>query len=494
MYKFLFLLSFSTSIYANDAKISLGERLFNDVRFSKLFVTNSANEVNDQSAKGSSCITCHQVDAKFESTTGLGMRTYADFTRRSEVPLRAKDKLTHTLRNTPGLVGIGSPYLKKRFSHWDAEFADHSETVMGNFTGRNMGWLKTERIDSLKNIAKVIRSDDGLAELAREFGGSYERVFLGVDPSIPNDLRLDQKDRFDVFKASDKKIQNKVTEFITAYMDDLDFEKNLNDEYSGSPYDQFLIVNNLATKPSSNQTTSQYMADLRQDISKLKNPKFVAKKFFSTIGKEIGFGEKEYQGMQVFYNIPKADGSLNRGMCMSCHIPPMFTDEQFHNVGITQIEYDNVHGRGEFSKLPVTDLKMRKDTFMAKRANVKDKNAVDLGVWNFFGRKNKPELNKYVRDLKCHLLTNCTDDKLLPLMLATFKTPTLRNLAHSSPYFHNGDSPHLMHLLHQYKRSSELMRKGELRNGDVLLKDMFLFHNEIHSLMPFLNSLNSNYD
>jgi hypothetical protein len=131
---------------------------------------------------------------------------------------------------------------------------------------------------------------------------------------------------------------------------------------------------------------------------------------------------------------------------------------------------------------------------MAKRPNLKNKNAVDLGVWNFFGRKNKPELNKYVKELKCSLLVNCTDDKLLPLMIATFRTPTLRNLAHSAPYFHTGGSPHLMHLLHQYKRSSELMRKGELRNGDVLLKDMFLFHNEIHSLMPFLNSLNSNYD
>jgi hypothetical protein len=91
------------------------------------------------------------------------------------------------------------------------------------------------------------------------------------------------------------------------------------------------------------------MVDLRLGISKLTNPTFIKKKFFATIGKEIGFGEKEYQWMQVFYNIPKADGSLNRGMCMSCHMPPMFSDEQFHNVGITQIEYDNVHGGGEFN-------------------------------------------------------------------------------------------------------------------------------------------------
>jgi hypothetical protein len=488
MFKVLILLLLTSNIYAN------GERLFNDVRFSKLYVENSANNVNDLSAKGSSCITCHQVDAKFDSTTGLGMRVYSDFTKRSDIPLRSEDNLTHTLRNTPGLVGIGSPYLKKRFSHWDAEFADHSETVLGNFTGRNMGWLKNEIADSLRNIVKVIKLDDGLSDLAREFGGSYESVFLGVDPSIADEFRLPVEDRLDVLLATDKEIQNKVIEFITAFMNDLDFEKNSVDEYNGSPYDQFLKANNLPLKPKKNQTIDEYMSDLRLNITSLKAPIFVAKKFYPTVGKELGFGEKEYQGMKVFYNISKPDGSSNSGMCMNCHKPPMFTDEQFHNIGITQIEYDGVHGSGEFNKLNIPSLKNRKNEFMAKRPVLNNKSAVDLGVWNFFGRQNKPELNIYVRELKCNTLKNCSDDVLLPLTIATFKTPTLRNLAHSAPYFHSGASPHLMHLLHQYKRSSELMRRGELRNGDPLLKDMFLFHNEIHSLMPFLNSLNSNYD
>ena len=48
--------------------------------------------------------------------------------------------------------------------------------------------------------------------------------------------------------------------------------------------------------------------------------------------------------------------------------------------------------------------------------------------------------------------------------------------------------------MHEYKRASELMRAGELRNGDPRLKHMRLFHHEIHSLVPFLESLNENYD
>jgi len=52
MCKLLFFLLLSANLYANEAKANLGERLFNDVRFSKLFVTNSASEVNNQKAKG----------------------------------------------------------------------------------------------------------------------------------------------------------------------------------------------------------------------------------------------------------------------------------------------------------------------------------------------------------------------------------------------------------------------------------------------------------
>jgi cytochrome c peroxidase len=119
MTKCLFLILTLTQVaFANQAKVSLGERLFNETRFSV--------------DKSFSCNTCHQLDNEFDPTTGFGMRTYADFTPKTLVPLRSQDQVLKTLRNTPGLVGIGSPYMTQRFSHWDGEFADHSETVLGN--------------------------------------------------------------------------------------------------------------------------------------------------------------------------------------------------------------------------------------------------------------------------------------------------------------------------------------------------------------------------
>ena len=492
--KILFAILFCWPAFAEyDGLINLGERLFSDPRFSHTFAT-QAQGINDSSAPGSSCLSCHKVDSEFDPTTGLGMRTYSDSVAKTPVPLRLEDKTILTLRNTPPLVGIGSPYNQKRFSHWDGEFADHSETVLGNFTGRNLGWLASDKEMALGQIQKVLVGDDGSLELSQEFGGSYDRVLLGVDPSLTSDFRLNEEDRLDVKTASRDEIIKLVVKAVTAYMNDLDFERDSNDQYTGSPYDQFLIANNLPTAPKNGQSVHQYMVELRGNLAKLNQPIFVEKKYFETHGKEFGFGPKEWAGLKVFFNLPKPDGSLNQGMCLACHKPPMFNDELFHNVGITQLEYERTHGPGTFKQVQIPELSNRGDLFFAAAATTEDTQATDLGVWNFFARADKPELTQYIKETHCRNPQTCTNEQVLPFLIAKFKTPSLRNLNHSAPYFHNGSSPHLFHLMHEYKRASELMRAGELRNGDPRLKHMRLFHHEIHSLVPFLESLNENYD
>lgn len=492
--KFLLVLLMVGPAFAEyDGLINLGERLFSDPRFSQEFAT-EATHVNDASVAGISCLSCHKVDSEFDPTTGLGMRTYSDFVAKTPVPLRLEDKIDHTLRNTPALVGIGSPFSTTRFSHWDGEFADHSETVLGNFAGRNMGWLRSEKNKALDQIIAVISGDDGSLELSQEFGGSYDRVFLGVDPSLGDDFRLIESDRLDIKTASKQEVIDLVIKSVTAYLNDLSFERDENNQYIGSPYDQFLLANGFKSAPSPGQTVNQYMVELRSGLAKLNEPKFIAKKYFPTHGREFGFEEQEWAGLKVFFNLPKPDGSLNQGMCLVCHKPPTFSDGLFHNVGTTQLEYERVHGQGSFKQLQIPELDQRGETFMAASSTIEDPKAVDLGVWNFFARNDKPELTQYIRKTHCRDLNNCPNQALLPFMVAKFKTPGLRNLNHSAPYFHNGSSPHLYHLLHEYKRASELMRAGELRNGDPRLRPMKLFHHEIHSLVPFLESLNENYE
>jgi cytochrome c peroxidase len=466
MTKLLLLIYISiTNSFAGEASISFGERLFNDVGFSQ--------------AKTTSCISCHQVDAGFDEITGVGMRSYSDFTAQTNIPFRTEDNNTVTLRNTPSLLGIGSRHATSRFSHWDGEFHDHSETVLGNFTGRNMGWLKGEKEEALRNIVKIIKEDDGTSELAQEFGGSYKKLFLGVDPSIPEELRLDKNDRLNITTASDKKILSKVTQLVTAYMDDLNFEVDEKGEFIGSPYDQFLIANKLPRSPRQGESLESYQEKLRTKMSKIKKPVFVKEREFATHGnKTIAFDESAWKGMNIFFG----ESGRNREVsCSSCHQAPLFTNQRFHNVGVSQTTYDKKNGMGSFMNLSIP------------RTNTRTLSDVDLGVWNFYGKKGKAPLTAYVNSFVC--IGSCTAEDVLKETVGRFKTPGLRNLGHSAPYFHDGSAKTLDEVLVHYTRSVMLAHHGRLRNGDSVIKKMMpMSQEERVSLKAFLSGLNENYE
>lgn len=487
--------------YANEAVEAMGERLFNDVRFSQYFFELSGGNVNyqleelstNQSKKLNSCASCHLVDQGFSDLGG--MRGYNDFAVQTEIPLRVDGK-QKTLRNTPTLVGIGSKYAQNRFSHYDGEFSDHSETVLGNFTGRNMGWLRTETSQATKNIVNILRLDNGLGELAQEFGGSYERVLLGIDPALPEEFRLPQEYRVDLRKVNDKEIINLVVKFVTAYLNGIDFEKTDDGIYTGSAYDKFLELNSLPVEPAQGQSVSDYTRELMQALVKLKKPKFVGSFYLETHKKEFKFQEQEWQGLRLFFNITKAKGlSTSRGMCLNCHTPPLFTDQQFHNIGVTQIEYDELHGEDAFMQLDVPELKLRNDQYFLDRAQIKDKSLADLGLWNFFARDGKSILTEYVRQSLCPRdPSQCSNEYLLPFTLGRIKTPTLRNLNHSEPYFHNGKAKTTLEVLDHYQNVSKLKRRGKLRNGANQMRMLNLSEQDKKDLAAFLETLNSDYD
>jgi cytochrome c peroxidase len=482
MYLILLLFPILSSSAWALTKEELGERLFSDVRFSRPFYK-LASDVNTQDENilkaSNSCLSCHQVDAKFNAQTRTGMRLYSDFLPQSQIPYRKLDKQKFTARNTPGLVGIGSPWNQNRFSHWDGEFFDHNETVLGNFTGRNMGWLTHEKDIALKNILTVLKNDNGISDLGEEFGGSYYEAFKSLG--------------LDLLTTSDDVILAKVIDFVSAYMDDLDFEKDENGLYQGSPYDQFLIVNNLPRAPLPNESTMAYSHRLRVALVNLKKPKFVASRFFNTHDKEFGFGQKAFDGMQVFFNASPS-GSTSRGSCFFCHNAPLFSDQLFHNIGTTQIEYDQVHGEGSFAKLTIPSLSERQHTYLNQRPNKKNPQAVDLGMWNHFGRTGKEELTTYVKSFLCGRSNPCVTDTILGYTVANFKTPTLRNLNHSDPYFHHGKAKSLKETLKHYVTASELRKQNKLVNGDPRLKNMHLSNQDLENLEAFLMSLNEEYE
>ena len=101
---------------------------------------------------------------------------------------------------------------------------------------------------------------------------------------------------------------------------------------------------------------------------------------------------------------------IGKGVCILCHDTPTFTDDEFHNLGIPQGTLPEDTGRyGGISLL-------LSDPFNGGGA-YSDDTAVATRILNFL--------------------------EPIPRHQGEFKTPTLRNVALTAPYFHTGEFPTL---------------------------------------------------
>ena len=144
-------------------------------------------------------------------------------------------------------------------------------------------------------------------------------------------------------------------------------------------------------------------------------------------GDKSAVSDDAVKGFDVFSNSDKAN-------CTLCHLPPLFTDTLFHNVGIG-------------SDKPMPDLGRGKA--LADAAEKKG-----------------------------------TKDPDAEAMTGAFKTPTLRSITETAPYFHDGRAKSVDDAV-------ELMLKGGIKNPhlDEKLKPHMLSKDERAQLMAFLKSL-----
>jgi len=144
-------------------------------------------------------------------------------------------------------------------------------------------------------------------------------------------------------------------------------------------------------------------------------------------GDKSAVSEDAVKGFTVFSDTDKAN-------CTLCHLPPLFTDTLFHNVGIG------------FDK-PMPDL---------GRGKILSDAAAKTG----------------------------TQDPNAEAMQGAFKTPTLRSITETAPYFHDGRAKTLDDAV-------DLMLKGGIKNPhlDEKLKPKMISRQERSQLMAFLKSL-----
>jgi len=529
---------------ASLAARALGDRLFREPRFAQYYAQRMAGNVNTPISVGDpvvaevrtatgalsgpfrglamNCRHCHLGDDFLPASLfspknpkvnypgqPLHGRTYCDFEQRSRIPERT-DRLTNTTRNTPTMVSLTLVRSSVRLLHFDGEFISVEDLVADTLTGRNFGWLPREKDVAVHHVAQVIREDDGNNRLARGYskGIPYRALLLGADEHIPAHLRLPVEYRLAVDRVTDREILAVIGALIHAYMDGLRFGQDGQGRPFESPYDAFLKKNGLPRAPACGESDLAYADRLVSSIEGLIQPRWVtaADGSLALHQQAFVFGQREFEGLRLFVNRRAAN-------CISCHVPPLFSDGGFHNDGTSQMEYDVLFGNGAFAALYIPNMRARNqnaDAYLPPsydhpQATGRFRSApsketpgyVDLGVWNILGNPAVPRPQPLLRQLLCQSIASvpkeCNPDELLPNTIARFKTPTLRDLGQSGPYFHGGSVDNIEGTVRQYISVSRLARSGKLRNGDPEIRRIQLSETQVTALSSFLRALNEDY-
>ncbi|MFN0112810.1 MAG: cytochrome-c peroxidase [Blastocatellia bacterium] len=409
----------------NPLQVRLGERLFREERFT--------------TAKGdlaTSCAICHLTDQDPQ-----GRRVFTDFFNRSWVPFRPEDPRRTEIRNSPTLLDVA---LMPRL-HLDGEFKSLEELVAGTFSGRPMGWLPGEEEQAFNQVQVVL-----LADKPTEASVSYREQFKAAF-----DVELEKLSRDQIIGL----VSKAVADFMRTMRSKLD-----------SPYDRFVKLNGLAAAAAEGESSKEFAARTLAKLAELESKK--------TLKLGNGFNQTALAGFRIFL---RTEGATSVGNCVACHAPPLFTDNSFHNLGVSQVEFDRLNGAGKFAQFEIPDAATAKRPSSKFRETVEKGRlgVADLGHWNFVDMKASP-LRR----------TGESDDQLLRRMIGAFKTPTLRHLAYTEPYFHSGDYSSLEDVLREIIRLSEMARAGQLREPDEELKQVKLKESDVSLLIAFLTALN----
>jgi cytochrome c peroxidase len=290
----------------------------------------------------------------------------------------------------------------------------------------------------------------------------------------------------------------------------------------------FLEINGLPQQPDSNESALDYSRRLLQLVTArdlagtlqfvTSNPNRQDGQFQFHPTQSFVFGATELAGLKMFLTepaaLPASPAELTAGRignCIACHAAPNFTDFKLHNTGTAQMEYDDIHGVGQFAGISIPNLTTRNanyDQFLpateTHHAALEPFRAIptagspgltDLGVWNVFANADMPGPQAKIRTILCDNQVPCllTDTVLLDRAIARFKTPGLRDLSHSAPYMHNGQFDALDDIIAFYRLVSAQARAATLRNGATQLQGIALSPGDITSLVAFLKSLNEDY-
>ncbi len=169
-------------------------------------------------------------------------------------------------------------------------------------------------------------------------------------------------------------------------------------------------------------------------------------------GKENALNEQEKRGLELF---------MGKGRCVECHTisqtHALFTNNQFHNLGIGW-------------------RKIQNGLLKVLKAFKRSKEHPDEAVL----------MNEKISELGRYAVTGEIDD------IGAFKTPTLRNIALTFPYMHDGSLKTLEEVIVWYNNAGRLSPndpQSPFIDGGI--RELNLTSQEIEDLVAFLKTLTS---
>lgn len=148
---------------------------------------------------------------------------------------------------------------------------------------------------------------------------------------------------------------------------------------------------------------------------------------------------------------------VGRGQCTVCHAGPLFTDGEFHDIGVPPNEAVPLPDIGRLAGIQA----LLEDELRAAGPWSDDRNGPRAGLVRFLAPR--PEVSGQV------------------------KTPSLRNVALSAPYMHEGQLATLRDVLRYY--STLEGRRGLPAQQERILVPLHLAAQEMDDLVAFLESL-----
>ena len=166
--------------------------------------------------------------------------------------------------------------------------------------------------------------------------------------------------------------------------------------------------------------------------------------------KQAALSLEAQQGLRLF---------IGRAQCVLCHSSPLFSDQEFHNIGLPAMGGQTDAGRIEGAR------------------SVLDSPMNGIGSYSDLADKEDPWSDKL------HYLEIQDSNQ------GEFKTPSLREVATTAPYMHDGRFGDLQQVLGYYNTVAQFT-PATGRREDTLI-DLKLQPEEIGQLQAFLLSLSS---